>query len=106
MSQEDGWTRRQFSRRIVESAVGLLAASGAAEAQPVEPPSASGEKPPTSSQEDPRIVRIEKERSVPLSEAQRKGLPAQLKDLDETTAALRKFRLTDGGSEPGSVFSQ
>ncbi len=55
--------------------------------------------------DDPRIALLEKERGLPLSAEQRSGLPAQLKDLDEGRAALRKFALHDGDSEPCFLFA-
>ncbi len=51
-----------------------------------------------------RIAEFEKLRGVPLTPEQKKFLPGQLKDLEETGAGLRHFVLQDGGSEPAAVF--
>ncbi|HZO87267.1 MAG TPA: hypothetical protein VFB38_02940 [Chthonomonadaceae bacterium] len=102
-------TCRQFSRVMAGSAAGLLLGSAAAAetgeagnaAAPQETPA---DKASTPEPEDPRIARLEKERGAPFTSEQRAKLPAQLKDLDESSTALRKFPLSDGGSEPRFVF--
>lgn len=96
MSESNRVSRRQFSRLVASSAAGVLLSAGA-EAEPPVPVSQPHA-------EDPRIGQLERERSAPLSEAQRTGLPKQLKDLDDGSAPLRKFPLEDGGSEPGILF--
>jgi hypothetical protein len=54
--------------------------------------------------EDARIAPMEKERSAPFTEEQRRRLPARLKEIDDGSAERRTFPLSDGGSEPCSVF--
>jgi hypothetical protein len=99
LPQETPLTRRQFSRLIAGSAAGMLAGS-AASAEPQEKPM---EKTPAA--EDLRIPLLEKERGIPYTEEQRKNLPPQLKDMDETVGGIRKYPLSDGGSEPCIVFT-
>ena len=96
MTQESmqGWTRRQFARRMVGSAAGALMCAA----------SETGAEEPPPARPDERIAQLEKERGRPLTEAQRKGIPGQLKELDEGAKGLRKYPLADGGSEPSFVF--
>jgi len=58
---------------------------------------------PAAPGEDPRIGLIEKERSVPLTEAQRKQLVRAMKDVDKEWAPARRFAIPDG-TEPDFVF--
>jgi hypothetical protein len=99
LPQEASLTRRQFSRLVAGTAAGMLAGS-AASAEPQEKPM---DKTPAT--EDPRIPILEKERGIPYTEEQRKNLPPQLKDVDESVGGLRKYPLSDGGSEPCFVFT-
>jgi hypothetical protein len=99
LPQETPLTRRQFSRLVAGSAAGMLAGS-AASAEPQEKPM---EKTPAA--EDARIPMLEKERGIPYTEEQRRNLPPQLKDVDESVGGLRKYPLSDGGSEPCFVFT-
>lgn len=102
-------TRRQFSRWMAGSAAGLLAAR-TAEANPAmetasEAQSRPSDKPERNYEADPRIAELEREHGSPLTPAQRKGLPGQLKDVDDGGAALRKHPLPDGGGEPHIIFT-
>jgi len=54
---------------------------------------------------DFRIALLERDRHAPLTAEQRVKLPKKLSDLDESIAALRAFRLADGGSEPATRFN-
>ena|SRR5579883_1453085 len=91
-------TRRQFSRLVTSSAATLLMANSASADEPPTPAPASP------GPDDPRLTQLKRERSAPLTPEQEKGLPAQMKDWDETRAELRKFPLRDGDSEPKLIF--
>lgn len=96
-------SRRQLAQLAGSSAAGLLLGGAACSTEPPRPT----EKPMPSvatPADDPRIAHIEKRRGIPLTEEQRKGLPAQLKDLDNLCTKIRQFALEDGGSEPGTIF--
>jgi hypothetical protein len=97
--EETGYTRREFSRAVTGAAAAALI--GTTESRAAAGPPANGEKRIV---DDPRIAELEKERHTPLTQAQRSGLPSQLKDLDDSATELRKFALQDGGSEPGFIF--
>jgi hypothetical protein len=94
-------TRRQFARRAAGSAAALLAAGD------IDGAMAQGGSPVQDSPTgyDARLAGLAKERDAPFSPAQRTRLPAQLKDIDDSSAALRKFGLADGADEPRFVFS-
>jgi hypothetical protein len=51
-----------------------------------------------------RIALLERDRHAPLTGEQRSILPAKLAALDESIAALRAFRLAEGGGEPATRF--
>lgn len=53
---------------------------------------------------DPRITQLERERETPLTPEQRERLPDKLRSLDDSIAALQRYALRDGGSEPAFVF--
>ena len=76
----------EISRRaLLSGAILTAAATQITEAQSVKPAEGTAD-----------VVAIEKLRGVPLTEAQRKFLPAQLKDVNDTGASLRAFTLKDG----------
>lgn len=98
MTQErkPGMTRRQMARTAAAMAAGIVAGEMMPESEVKAAQMPAGE--------DPRIAWLAKERGVPYTDEQRKAMPAQLKNLDEGSQALRKFALPDGGGEPGFLF--
>jgi hypothetical protein len=94
---------RRITRRRLTGLAFSLAAGWAvrAEATGTAAASSAGGTPPV---QGPRLTRLEQERGVPLTDAQRKDLPSQLKDLQDAETALRTFPLADGGDEPDILF--
>lgn len=93
MKRKAAMTRREFSTILAGAAAGL--AVPAAAQTPAEPA-----KPPV----DGRIAWLISERGASGTEAQNSGIADQLKQIDGTAAAMRKYHLDDGGSEPATVF--
>ncbi len=98
-------SRRQFSRLAAGSAATLVTALANPNDAQAGPLQTAPEKSPMPAAPDPRLAQLERERAAPFTPEQRKRLPAELKNLDEGLADLRKFPLADGGSEPATVFT-
>ncbi len=91
-------TKRQIKpeisrRALLSGAVLTAAATQITEAQTAKPAEGTAD-----------VVALEKLRGVPLTEAQRKFLPVQLKDVNDTGASLRAFTLKDGQDDLALVF--
>ena len=54
--------------------------------------------------EDVRIPLLEAAHGLALTDAQRTRIGGELKDIDDMGAALRSYKISDGGSEPATVF--
>jgi len=51
------------------------------------------------------VVQYEKELGITISAEQRKEFPAAIKAMRDNSYSLRTFALSDGGSEPGILFT-
>jgi hypothetical protein len=91
-------SRRQVGRLAAAAAGVWAGAAGMSEAQSGKAP---GTPPPAG--EDPRIGLIERGRSAPLTEAQRKQLAEAYKTADKEWAPARQLNVPDG-TEPDFVF--
>ena len=54
--------------------------------------------------EDVRIPLLEAAHGLALTDAQRTRIGGELKDVEDMGAALRLYKISDGGSEPATVF--
>jgi hypothetical protein len=106
---KDRLTRRQVGR-LAAGALGVAAAAGpvegagsSAEGSAPSTPSQQADQPAPPGPADPRITLIERGRSVPLTEAQRKLLVEAYKTAERDWAPAREFDVPDG-TEPDFVF--
>ena len=93
MKRKAAMTRREFST-LVAGAAAALAAPAAAQTPPE----------PVKAAPDGRIAWLISERGVAGTAAQNSGIADQLRQMDDTAAAMRKYHLDDGASEPATVF--
>ncbi len=51
------------------------------------------------------VAQYEKELGVKMTAEQKRAFPQAIKEIRDTSNSLRKFTLSDGGSEPGILFT-
>jgi hypothetical protein len=92
----------RLSRRRLGGLAAGAAAALAGRAAMSEPQTGKSAEPPPAG-DDPRVALIERGRSAPLTEAQRKALVEAYKTADKEWAPAREFSVPDG-TAPDFVF--
>lgn len=105
--ESKGVSRRNWVKLAGGAAVGMAAlVTGCA---PEEKKTVTGTKPNPQSTSvvtvSAEVLQYEKELGITISAEQRKEFPAAIKAMRDNSDSLRKFALSDGGSEPGILFT-
>ncbi len=98
-------SRRNWVKLVSGTAASAIALATACAPSEKKTMSDTKSTPPPPTKESTEVAALEKELGVHLTPEQQKALPTALKNVHESLGSLRKYHLTDGGSEPGILFT-